>query len=132
MEGEHGKIDMIWPSFVTPFKPRKRSPGLSQMISMKKTCILLSSFFFFFFTWYQHLYIAHGMIMKLQTLIICSVASLFAVDTIFFIFLICLKHAIHYCRELRYSISCYVAINQPYWYGSFQLTSKLLFTRKFF
>ena len=30
--------------------------------------------------------IAHGMIMKLQTLIICSVASLFVADTIFFIF----------------------------------------------
>ena len=30
--------------------------------------------------------IAHGMIMKLQTLIICSVASLFVADTIFSIF----------------------------------------------
>ena len=82
MEGEHGKIDMICPSFVTAFKPGKRSPGLSQMISMKKTYILLSSFF-------CHLIltlIAHGMIMKLQTLIICSVASLFVADTIFFIF----------------------------------------------
>ena len=82
MEGEHGKIDMICPSLVTAFKPGKRSPGLSQMISMKKTYILLSSFF-------CHLIltlIAHGMIMKLQTLIICSVASLFAADTIFFIF----------------------------------------------
>ena len=135
MKGEHGKIDKICPSFVTTFKPRKRSPGLTQMISMKKNIYIFVLFFFsffFFVIWYQHLYIAHGMIMKLQTLIICSVASLFAVDTIFFIFLICLKHAIHYCRELRYSISCYVAINQPYWYGSFQLTSKLLFTRKFF
>ena len=82
MEGEHGKIDMICPSLVTAFKPGKRSPGLSQMISMKKTYILLSSFF-------CHLIltlIAQGMIMKLQTLIICSVASLFAADTIFFIF----------------------------------------------
>ena len=46
----------------------------------KKTYILLSPFF-------CHLIltlIAHGMIMKLQTLIICSVASLFAADTIFF------------------------------------------------
>ena len=80
MEGEHGKIDMICPSFVTALKPGKRSPRLSQMISMKKTYILLSSFF-------CHLIltlIAHGMIMKLQTLIICSVASLFAADTIFF------------------------------------------------
>ena len=30
--------------------------------------------------------IAHGMIMKLQTLIICSIGSLFVADTIFFIF----------------------------------------------
>ena len=29
MEGEHGKIDTISPSLVTPFKPGKRSPGLS-------------------------------------------------------------------------------------------------------
>ena len=81
MEGEHGKIDMICPSFVTPFKPGKRSPGLSQMISMKKN---IYSFVLFF----CHLIltpIAHGMIMKLQTLIICSVESLFVADTIFFI-----------------------------------------------
>ena len=71
MEGEHGKIDMICHSFVTP--------GLSQMILMKKKNILLSSFF-------CHLIltlIAHGMVMKLQTLIICSVASL---DTLRFTF----------------------------------------------
>ena len=69
MEGEHRKIDMICPSLVTPFKPGKRSSGLSQMISMKK----------------KHIYFCpQGMIMKLQTLIICSVASLFAADTIFF------------------------------------------------
>ena len=100
MEGEHGKIDMICPSLATAFKPGKRSPGLSQMISMKKNIYTFVLFLFF-----CHLIltlIAQGMIMKLQTLIICSVASLFAADTIFFSsFLICLKHAIHYCRELR-------------------------------
>ena len=95
MVGKHGKIDMICPSFVTPFKHGKRSPRLSQMISMKKNIYTFVLFFFF-----GHLIltlIAQGMIMKLQTLIICSVASLFAVDTIFFhLFLICLKHAILY------------------------------------
>ena len=83
MESEHGKIDMICPSLVTAFKPGKRSPGLSQMISMKKHIYFCPLFF-------CHLIltlIAQGMIMKLQTLIICSVASLFAADTIFsFIF----------------------------------------------
>ena len=44
MEGKHEKIDMICPSFVTPFKPGKRIPGLSQMISMKKNFFPL--FFF--------------------------------------------------------------------------------------
>ena len=80
MEGKHEKIDMICPSFVTPFKPGKRIPGLSQMISMKKK--LFSSFFFcqLILT-----LIAQGMIMKLQALIICSVASLLVADTIFFI-----------------------------------------------
>ena len=76
MAGKRGKIDMICPSFVTPFEPGKKSPRMS------KTYILLSSFF-------CHLIltlIAHGMIMKLQTLIICSVESLFVANTIFFIF----------------------------------------------
>ena len=102
MEVEHGKIDMICPSLVIAFKRGKRSPGLSQMISMKKHIYFCPLFF-------CHLILtlkAQGMIMKLQTLIICSVASLFAADTVFFFFffssfLICLKHAIHYCRELR-------------------------------
>ena len=85
MEGEHGKIDMICPSFVTPFKPGKRSPGLSQIISMKKNIYTFVLFFFFFCRLILTL-IAQGMIMKLQTLIICSVASLSAADTIFFIF----------------------------------------------
>ena len=84
MESEHGKIDMICPSLVTAFKPGKRSPGLSQMLSMKKNVYTCPLFFF------SHLILtltAQGMIMKLQTLIICSVASLFAADTIFiFIF----------------------------------------------
>ena len=98
MEGKHEKIDMICPSFVTPFKPGKRIPGLSQMISMKKNFFPLFSFFCQLIL----TLIAQGMIMKLQTLIICSVASLSAADTNFFhLFLICLKHAIHYCRELR-------------------------------
>ena len=100
MEGEHGKIDKICPSFVTTFKPRKRSPGLTQIISMKKNIYTVVLFYFFFiFFFFCHLIltlIAHGMIMKLLTLIICSVASLFVADTIFFSsFLICLKHAIH-------------------------------------
>ena len=79
MEGKHEKIDMICPSFVTPFKPGKRIPGLSQMISMKKNFFPL-----FFFCQLILTLIAQGMIMKLQTLIICSVASLSAADTIFF------------------------------------------------
>ena len=82
MEGEHGKIDMICPSLVTAFKPGKRSPGLSQMISMKKN---IYTFVLFFFCHLILTLIAQGMIMKLQTLIICSVASLFVADTIFFI-----------------------------------------------
>ena len=45
MEGEHGKIDMICQSFVTPFKPGKRSPGLSQMILMKKKTYTFVLFF---------------------------------------------------------------------------------------
>ena len=49
MEGEHGKIDMICPSFVTPFKPGKRSPGLSQMISIKKNIYTFVLFFFLSF-----------------------------------------------------------------------------------
>ena len=101
MEGKHGKIDMICPSFVTPFKPGKRIPGLSQMISMKNNIYTFVLFFFFFFCHLILTLIAQGMIMKLQTLIICSVASLFVADTFFSSFLICLKHAIHYCRELR-------------------------------
>ena len=48
MESEHGKIDMICPSFVTPFKPGKRSPGLSQMISMKKNIYTFVLFFLSF------------------------------------------------------------------------------------
>ena len=45
MEGEHGKMDMICHSFVTPFKPGKRSPGLSQMILMKKKHFTFVLFF---------------------------------------------------------------------------------------
>ena len=48
MKGEHGKIDKICPSFVTTFKSRKRSPGLTQMISMKKDIYTFVLFFFFF------------------------------------------------------------------------------------
>ena len=82
MESEHGKIDMICPSLVTAFKPGKRSPGLSQMISMKENIYT----FVLFFCHLILTLIAHGMIMKLQALIICSVASLFVANTIFFIF----------------------------------------------
>ena len=56
MEGEHGKIDKICPSFVTTFKPRKRSPGLTQMISMKKNiCTFVLFVFFFLFFFFCHL-----------------------------------------------------------------------------
>ena len=82
MAGKRGKIDLICPSFVTPFEPGKKSPGLSQMISMKENIYT----FVLFFCHLILTLIAHGMIMKLQALIICSVASLFVANTIFFIF----------------------------------------------
>ena len=48
MEGEHGKIDMICPSFVTPFKPgEKKSWPVSNDIDEKKHlyfCPLFLSF----------------------------------------------------------------------------------------
>ena len=48
MAGKRGKIDMICPSFVTPFEPGKKSPGLSQMISMTKKHIYFCPLFLSF------------------------------------------------------------------------------------
>ena len=80
MAGKRGKIDLICPSFLTPFEPVKSIPGLSQMISMKENIYT----FVLFFCHLILTLIDHGMIMKLQTSIIFSVASLFVADAIFF------------------------------------------------
>ena len=98
MEGEHGKIDMICPSFVTPFKPGKRIPGLTQMISMRKNIYTFVLFFFLSFdinTYSSgHDHETPKVNYLLSGIIICGRHHIFSS------FLICLKQAIHYCREL--------------------------------
>ena len=83
MEREHEKIDMIYPSFCQSlWTCEKYSWAVSNDINEKKNIYT----FVLFFCHLILTLIAHGMIMKLQTLIICSIGSLFVADTIFFIF----------------------------------------------
>ena len=112
----------IWfvPVFVTPFELW----AVSNDIMKAK----INTFALFF----CHLIltpIAQDMIMKLQTLVICSVGQLFVTDTSFFnVFLICLKNTIHYWKVIDRLGSCNQATDKVvfnwlvncFWCGSFQ------------
>ena len=85
MEAEHESIDLICPSFCHSLW----TLGCLKWYNESKNkyfCLI------FFVIWYFKTPIAQDMIMKLQTLVICSVGQLFVTDTSFFnVFLICLK-----------------------------------------